>query len=490
MTRFFTLFCMFLLLPSIVVADEKDLTEDDYYPLVTFPIEQYGVLEIGALQLLPEGQLALGTRRGDIYIVENPFSENPEEVKLRHFAEGLHEILGFASRDGWLYVTQRCELSRLKDSSGDGKADLFETVNDGWGITGDYHEYAFGSKFDKEGNIWITLCLTGSFSSATPFRGWCVRITPDGKMIPTCGGIRSPGGMGMNLEGDVFYTDNQGPWNGTCSLKWLRPGSFQGHPGGNEWYKLATEEMGKTPREPKDQSRMMVEANLIPELEPPAVYFPYAKMGKSASGIACDITKGKFGPFAGQMFVGDQSDSTVMRCYMEKVEGHYQGACFPFRKGIASGTLPLEFSTDGKLFVGGTNRGWGSVGTAPFSLQRMQWNGEVPFEVLEMKALPDGFRFTFTQPISGDSALLIDQYDVETYTYIYKASYGSPEVDHTKPTIKDVTVSGDNLSIDVKLDEVQRGHVHEFHLKGIRSQAGKALLHDAAYYTLQYIPKK
>ncbi|MEZ6044520.1 MAG: hypothetical protein R3C11_02845 [Planctomycetaceae bacterium] len=101
-------------------------------------------------------------------------------------------------------------------------------------------------------------------------------------------------------------------------------------------------------------------------------------MGKSASGIACDMSEGKFGPFAGQMFVGDQSDSTIMRCSLEKVDGHYQGACFPFRHGIASGTLPLEFSTDGKLFAGGTNRGWGSIGSAPFSLQRISWSGKVP----------------------------------------------------------------------------------------------------------------
>ena len=25
-------------------------------------------------------------------------------------------------------------------------------ICDGWGISGDYHEYAFGSRFDKEGN--------------------------------------------------------------------------------------------------------------------------------------------------------------------------------------------------------------------------------------------------------------------------------------------------------------------------------------------------
>lgn len=42
--------------------------------------------------------------------------------------------------------------------------DIIESVCDQWGITGDYHDYAFGSKFDKDGNIWVVLCLTGSFN--------------------------------------------------------------------------------------------------------------------------------------------------------------------------------------------------------------------------------------------------------------------------------------------------------------------------------------
>ena len=76
-------------------------------------------------------------------------------------------MLGLAQKDGWLYVTQRPDVSRIKDTDGDGKADTFEVVTDGWEITGDYHEYAFGSRFDKDGNIWITLCLTGSFNANT-----------------------------------------------------------------------------------------------------------------------------------------------------------------------------------------------------------------------------------------------------------------------------------------------------------------------------------
>ena len=124
-----------------------------------------------------------------------------------------------------------------------------------------------------------------------------MRVTQEGELIPTCSGIRSPGGIGANAEGDLFYTDNQGPWNGTCSLKWLRKGSFQGHPGGNRWYE-ETDAIGPRPVEPKSGSRIMTEAARIPEFEPPAILFPYKKMGQSASGITCDTTGGKFGPLS------------------------------------------------------------------------------------------------------------------------------------------------------------------------------------------------
>jgi hypothetical protein len=173
-------------------------------------------------------------------------------------------------------------------------------------VSGDYHEYAFGSKFDADGNIWIVLCLTGSFDSRVPFRGWALRVTPDGKTIPTTSGVRSPGGIGFDAAGNVLYTDNQGPWNGSCALKHLVPGDFVGHPGGFKWYDLAPE-MGEKPAEPKSGSRMAEEVKRIPRLRPPVIMFPYDLMGKSAAGVVCDTSDGKFGPFAGQVFVSDQS---------------------------------------------------------------------------------------------------------------------------------------------------------------------------------------
>ena len=480
--------CGFVLGQGISQAAEP--AEDDFYKISTFQIPEGLVIEAGDSELLPDGRLAISSRRGEIYLVTNPFSPDPaKEARFTRFASGLHEVLGLAWRDGWLYVTQRCELSRLKDTDGDDQADLFETVSDGWEINGDYHEYAFGSKFDRDGNIWVVLCLTGSFNSDCKFRGWCLRIDEHGKLVPTCSGIRSPGGIGFNHVGDVFYTDNQGPWNGACSLKHLEPGSFQGHPAGNRWYELATN-LGPKPEEPKSGSRMMIEAKKIPQLYPPVCYFPYPKMGQSAAGVACDTTGGKFGPFENQLFVTDQSHSTVMRVCLEKINGRYQGACFPFRQGFASGSLSALMTADGSLFIGGTNRGWGSRGNKPFALERLNWTGKTPFEIREMHARPDGFELNFTQPVDPKTAGDPASYKMSTYTYIYQASYGSPEVDPTTPTIDRVEVAANRRSLRIYVSKLQEGHVHELHLDGLRSAEALPLLHKQAYYTLNYIPAK
>jgi glucose/arabinose dehydrogenase len=469
------LVCFF---PSGVIAAENP-REEDYYRIVKLPIPEGVVLEVGGLVMRTDGTLAVSSRRGDIYVVHNPLGD-PAEMRFELFASGLHEVLGLAERDGWLYATQRGEVSRLRDTNRDGRADQIETVADGWGLSGDYHEYAFGSPFDRDGNLWVALCLTGSFSSEVLYRGWAVRVTPDGKVLPTCSGLRSPGGIGMNAAGDMFYTDNQGPWNGTCSLKHLRPGSFQGHPGGNRWYR---ESELTRPDEPRNESRIHEEAKRIAALDPPAVYFPYQKMGQSASGIACDLSDGKFGPFAEQLFVGDQTNSTVMRVQLEKIHGRYQGVCFPFKEGFGSGSLAVLLTPSGHLFVGGTNRGWGSRGNQPFALERLDWTGETPFEVHTMRATTDGFELTFTEPVDRTTVQNPDSYRLETYTYIYHSNYGSPEVDRTQPRIVNASAGSDGRSVKLTIDAVQEGHVHELHLPGVRSQTGRPLLHAEAYYT-------
>jgi len=461
--------------------------QSDFYTLESIPLPPGEVMEIGSIALMPEDKVAVTTRRGDLWIVEGAYGDDLSKVKWTRFAHGLHEPLGMYWKDGSLFLTQRPEFSRIQDSDGDGTADVFETISSGWGITGDYHEYAFGTSPDKNGDVWVTLCLTGSFNASAPWRGWTVRVTPDGKMIPTCSGIRSPGGIGFNAEGDTFYTDNQGTWNGSSSLKWLKPGSFQGNPVGNKSHSLANL---PAPPEPEGKGRILEFRLKHPEFIPPAVILPHAKLGQSPTAIEPDLSAGKFGPFAGQVFIGEQTHSQVQRVFLEKVNGLYQGAAFPFLEGFQCGIIPAKLDKRGVLFAGGSNRGWASRGNQPFNLDRVKWTGKTPFEILTMSAEPDGFTLTFTEPVDAKSAADPTSYSMAAWTYIYHKDYGSPEVDQATPVVKSAKVASDGKSVRLTVDGLVRGHVHHIQAPGVKSAAsGLTLWHPQAYYTLNEIPK-
>jgi hypothetical protein len=285
----------------------------------------------------------------------------------------------------------------------------------------------------------------------------------------------------------MFYAESQGPWNGSCSLKVLQPGGFMGHPVSFKWYDLAPS-LGTKPVEPNTRSRLLTERQRVKELVPYAVVFPYIKMGRSISGFMVDRTGGRFGPFENQMFVGDFSLSVIMRATTEQVNGVWQGACYPFREGLATGLLACQFTPQGDLLVGGTNRGWPVRGPRAYAIQRLDWTGQVPFEIKEINARSDGFLVTFTKPVDRSIASKPESYALTTYTHIYQQGYGSPEVDHTTPRVVKAIVSADGFQSQLRIDGLMQGHVHDFDLQQIRSVDGAPLVHVNAYYTLNEIP--
>ena len=72
--------CLFLCLaPATLAAGvcaQALPTEDDYYKMVTLPIPEGVVLEVGGLAVMPDGRLAVSTRRGEVWLVENPTMAN------------------------------------------------------------------------------------------------------------------------------------------------------------------------------------------------------------------------------------------------------------------------------------------------------------------------------------------------------------------------------------------------------------------------------
>ena len=466
-------------------------TEQDFYEIKTLPIPQDLYLEVGGLATMPDGRLAVSTRRGEIWIVENPYQKDSHQTNFRRFASGLHEILGLAYKDGVFYCSQRGELTKITDTNRDGVADLYEPIYQ-FELSGNYHEYTYGPVFDKNGDMLVTLnlawigCGEGKFAK---WRGWLVKIKPDGTLEPQSAGLRSPAGYSINDEGDIFYGENQGDWVGSGRITHLAKGDFAGNPGGIKWAKEPNSPFKLTLEEIPDNSQPMFEAaKKVKNLKLPAVWFPHAIMGISTSDIIQDTTKGKFSPFPGQYFVADQGQSKVMRVFMEKVNGVYQGFCINYREGFQSGILRERFGLDGSMFVGMTSRGWGSTGKDNFGLQRLVWNGLTPFEINKIHAKSDGFEISFTQPVDVKSVKNAASYALRSYIYQYHHQYGSPIINVNELKIKGISVSPDKKTVRISMDGIKQFYIHEFILKGVLNEEGEPLLHETAYYTLNQIP--
>lgn len=482
-----------LLLISLCAFAQKpsQKTEKDYYEIKTLPIPKEIYLEVGGIATMPDGRLAVSTRRGEIWIIENPYQTTNHQVHYKRFASGMHEVLGLAYKDGAFYCSQRGELTKITDTDRDGVADLYEPIYQ-FELSGNYHEYTYGPVFDKNGDMLVTLNLAwvgfgeGKFAK---WRGWLVKIHPDGTLEPFAAGLRSPAGYSINQDGDIFYGENQGDWVGSGRVTHLAKGDFAGNPGGLKWAKEPNSPFRLTLEEIQDNGAPMYEAAAkVKNLKLPAVWFPHAIMGISTSDILQDTTRGKFSPFPGQYFVADQGQSKVMRMGLEKVNGVYQGFCINYREGFQSGILRERFGLDGSMFVGMTSRGWGSTGKDEFGLQRLVWNGVMPFEIQDIQARPDGFEISFTQAVDVNSVKKAASYALRSYIYKYQHQYGSPIIELKDLKIAAVDVSSDKRKVRLVIDGLRQYYIHEFKLEGIRNEAGDPLLHETAYYTLNQIP--
>lgn len=457
------------------------------YSLETIEIPNHITLGVGGLAFMPKGDLLICTREGEVWRYHNG------EWSL--FAEGLHEALGLYvdPKTSEVWVMQRPELTKLVDTDGDGKADFYQTINADWGLTDNYHEYAFGLVRDTTGNFYGTLNTTLSWPGwaqsdrwdigrvhgskmgrAAKYRGWCFQITPQGKFVPFASGLRSPAGLTLNRRGEIFYTDNQGDWNCTSSLHHVIQGRFYGHPSSlADDPNFAGKNLNRISALEFDQLRHR-----------PAIYLPHGEVSSSPGEPVFDETDGKFGPFQDQVFIGDQTKSNVMRVWLERVGGEYQGVVFDFARPLQCGALRSRFAPDGSLWIGETGRGWRSVGEKTFGLQRLHWDGKTtPMEMASVSLTRTGFRIQFTKPIDSQAASLVSNYQLKHWGYLYQADYGSPKVGLQELSPTEVQVAGDGLSVEVTLPLIKE-RVYQITLKNIGGTDGAPLTNPTGYYTL------
>jgi hypothetical protein len=364
------------------------------------------------------------------------------------------------AEDDGLFVLHRRNLTKIVERNG--VPDRFDRVFALPHGIADTYDMAYGLARDKSGAFVLGYA---PYADAKMIgAGSAIRLTPGKPPEEVAFGMRNALGWCAGPDGEVFFTDNQGDWVASNKLCHVSEGKFYGWPNRAQPQHI-TKPVGK-----------------------PTVWVPYS-WARSINGVAFDNTGGKFGPFAGQFFMAElMFGGGIVRANVEKVNGVYQGACFPFwGKGLL-GPVCLAFDPRGKLYVGGiTEPGWMAQPDRG-ALFRIDFTGAVPFEMQSIHARPRGFRVLFTSPVDLAKAADVASYKLESYRYEYTGAYGSPELDRATVRVEKAEVSADGRSVELTTAPLAKDRVYLVSVPGVRSATGDVALHPTGAYTLNEIP--
>lgn len=437
------------------------------YDLVTIRPEDFEP-KVGGMDFLPDGRLVICTwdASGSVYILEGVEGADGRGVKRKQFASGLAEPLGLEVVDGEIYVLQKQELTHLIDHDGDGVCDEYRALANGWTVSANFHEFAFGLVF-HEGHFYATLAAAiiaggSSPSPQLPDRGKVMKIALDGSYSMLASGLRTPNGIGYGTDGELFIADNQGDWLPSSKILHLKPGAFYGFrsvdPEGTEGL----------------------------EVTPPAVWLPQGEIGNSPG----EIVPIQDGPYAGQQLHTEITHGGLKRVFLEKVAGEYQGAVFRFTQGLEAGINRAVWGPDGALYVGGigSTGNWGQEGKSRFGLQRLKYNGTSVFEILAVRAKSNGLELEFTESIPKGQGWNPLDYTLSQWRYESTADYGGPKLDERQLAVLSASVSEDRRRVFLELPELEAEHVVYVHLSGpVQSESGQRPWSTEAWYTLNHL---
>ncbi len=417
---------------------------------------------VGGLAFFPDGRLLVTTwsPQGAVYVLDGVQSGDPDQITVTQIAQGLSEPLGAAIVDNEIYVLQKHELTKLIDHNGDQIIDEYQAVCNGFGVSTDFHEFAFGLIY-RDNHFYANLSIPMRLmvnEKPLPDRGRTVKIAMNGTFEHLNHGLRQPNGIGFGVDDQIFVTDNQGQWLPGNKLIHVSKGAFHGM----RW----------------------VLADSLKDIEetPPAVWLPQDEIANSPSQPAVLND----GPYKGQMIYGDVSHGGIKRVFLEKVNGEYQGVVFRFTQGLKAGVNRLCWGPDGALYIGeaGMVGGWSWQGKRS-GLQSIKYNGNSTFEILSIQSTGPGFLIEFTEPLAEEHGNSPLDYLVQQWWYLPTPSYGGPKMDLETLAISKLEMAEDRKSVNLVIPELKSGRVVYFRLQDdLVSAHGNHLWSGEAWYTL------
>ncbi|CAN5913589.1 hypothetical protein BH11VER1_BH11VER1_28090 [soil metagenome] len=370
-----------------------------------------------------QGHAAAVSFDGDVWLISG-LKGDLQDVQWKRFASGLHEPMSLCVRKetqdlktkdkrpeagadssllSSIYIYDRNGIWKLKDTNGDGEADVYEMFCNLFAQTAETREFPNSMKLAPDGSFVIS---KGGQEGTTLGKdnGKVLRVAADGKSYETLGwGLRQPF-IGVHPKtGLVTASDQQGNYVPSTPLHIIKD---------NQYYGFLSE-------------LLPVEKYPAP-IADPLTWIPHPV---NSSGVTQTwLVDAKMGTLNDELIHIGYNRPEIFRVLQNNRLAKPQAAVVPF---VSRFDFPLLNGivnpADGQLYLIGFQV-WGTTAKRISGLARLRYTGEKRVLLKECIAMDKGMLLRFNEALDAKIAADVASYSVERWNYQRTSKYGSPHL--------------------------------------------------------------
>ncbi len=414
-----------------------------------------------------------------VLIVTDPGSTTPT---VKEVANTWLQPVGLTIVNDKVYVSDRDGFYQINDIANPGDLTKNRTKIASWPDTTKWvngytwHQFVFDPVY-WQGNFYAP--YSGSIRpggpsdvpASTSYSGSFLKWGMDGKLSKFAGGLRSPNGVNIDPNGNMFVADNQGSWLPSSTFAHMKSGKFYGH--------RQSPKRDSTGKITVDNGKNWAED--LP-YERPTAWLDHGNVRASPSQpIYVDK-----GVYQGDWLLGDVNNPGLVRIALDDVEGTENGAVFWFGKGFGNTAINrMAWGKDGSLYVGSIMKiagNWpGGDKTAIYKVTAKAT--ATAFDMKSIKHLADGVEITFTAPVDPAS-IAVANFPVTQWNYTRQEGYGLGKSAAASRTVSSTELSADGKRVHLVIAGLKDDYVTYFKLGAVKSAAGALLWNNEAWFTL------
>ena len=411
---------------KVVLSDGKEPYVIDH---VALPVDNpwKRAVRTGDIQFLKDGTAVVVTLDGDVWLARG-LKVGAPDVTWRRYASGLHEPMTCALRDDEIFVFDRNGIWRLRDTDGDGEADVHELFSNAFAQTADMREFPSTIRLAPKGEFVIA---KGGQEATTigKHNGSVLRLSADGRTATRLGyGLRQPNISVHPRTGLVVSSDQQGHYIPSTPLHIIE---------GDQFYGFLSDKL------PKESYPAPIAA--------PLTWIPHAVNASALSQVW--LVDAQMGPLNDQLVQICFNQPDLLRVLWNHRGAKPQASVVSVAKGFA--TPPLNGSVnpvDGQLYVAGFQiAGWGNTLDTLTGIERVRYTGAPSLTPREIIPTDRGILLCFDVALDPVKAANPANYSLATWRYKRAPSYGSAQYKADGKTGNDwLTASSAYVSQDGK----------------------------------------